>query len=128
MSLPCLPPYIYILMWGFGRLRRAFVLIDAAHGPKASDLMILEHLGREGIPHQIVLSKVDRLSVKDGSMRSALEDTKFLIGTGVTGVACLGEVLGVAGDPSKKGPKIGVSDLRWSAMAACGLEFDAGKV
>lgn len=103
-------------------------MIDAAHGPKASDLMILEHLGREGIPHQIILSKVDRVSVKRGELNKAFEDTKYLIDTGVVGVSCLGEILGVAGDPSKKGPKIGVSELRWSIMVACGLDVDKTKI
>lgn len=89
--------------------------------------MILEKLGAEGIPHQIVLSKCDRVSVKNGDMRSAFEDTKYLISNGLGGMACLGELLGVSGDPSRKGPKIGISELRWSILTACGLEMNMGK-
>jgi GTP-binding protein len=103
------------------RFRRAFVLIDAKHGPKSSDLMLLERLGREGVSYQIVLSKIDKLSPFNGDLERAFLDTKYLMETGLGGVSGLGEVLGVAGDPAKKGPKIGINDLRWSIMVACGL-------
>lgn len=101
------------------------MLLDARHGPKSSDIMLLEHLGREGISFQVVLSKIDAVNQQDGSLRSAFEDTRYLLETGVAGVAGLGEVIGVAARPAKKGvPKIGISQLRWSVLVACGL--DAG--
>jgi len=103
------------------QFRRAFVLIDAKHGPKSSDLMLLERLGREGVSYQIILSKIDKLSPFNGDLQRAFLDTKYLMETGLGGVSGLGEVLGVAGDPAKKGPKIGINDLRWSIMVACGL-------
>lgn len=43
------------------QLRRTFVLVDAEHGLKSSDLEILVHLRRAGVPHQVVLSKVDKV-------------------------------------------------------------------
>lgn len=110
---------------GWNRFRRAFVLLDARHGPKSSDIMLLEHLGREGISFQVVLSKVDAVNQRDGSLRGAFEDTKYLLETGIAGVTGLGEVIGVAPNPAKKGvAKIGISQLRWSVLVACGL--DAG--
>jgi GTP-binding protein len=101
------------------RFRRAFVLIDSQHGPKASDLMLLESLGRQAIPYQIVLSKVDRTIAKYGSLQKPLEDIKYLLDTGVGGVSGLGEVIGVS---SLKNPKVGISELRWSIMVACGWD------
>jgi len=94
-------------------------LIDSQHGPKASDLMLLESLGRQAIPYQIVLSKVDRTIAKYGSLQKPLEDIKYLLDTGVGGVSGLGEVIGVS---SLKNPKVGISELRWSIMVACGWD------
>ncbi|KAL7269977.1 hypothetical protein RUND412_007329 [Rhizina undulata] len=104
------------------QFRRAFVLIDAKHGVKPADMMLLEHLGTEGISYQIVLSKVDRLNPHDGSLRKVFEDIKYLMETGLAGVSGLGEILATAADPSKKGAvKIGISELRWAVMVAGGL-------
>lgn len=94
------------------------MLIDAQHGPKASDLMLLECLGREGISYQIVLSKIDRYIAKHRTLQNALLDIKYLLETGAGGTSALGEVLGV----SSLKKKVGISDLRWSIMVACGLE------
>ncbi|KAF8538384.1 P-loop containing nucleoside triphosphate hydrolase protein [Trichophaea hybrida] len=101
------------------QFRRAFVLIDSQHGPKASDLMLLETLGRQAIPYQIVLSKVDRTIAKYKSLQKPLEDIKYLLDTGVGGVSGLGEVIGVS---ALKNPKVGINDLRWSIMVACGWD------
>jgi GTP-binding protein len=105
---------------GISRLRRAFVLIDAKHGPKPMDLLLLEQLGNLGISYQVVLSKIDRLSHKDDSLQRAFEDTKRLV-VESPGVSGLGEVLGVAADPARKGPKLGISGLRWAILRACGI-------
>ena len=42
-------------------LKRVFVLIDSLHGLKDSDTQLLQLLRHNGIPHQIILSKVDRI-------------------------------------------------------------------
>lgn len=46
-------------------LRRAFVLIDARHGPKEVDDEILTLLDRAAVPFQCVLTKNDKLKAKD---------------------------------------------------------------
>ncbi|KAI9851295.1 MAG: hypothetical protein M1838_004031 [Thelocarpon superellum] len=46
---------------GRSQLRRAFLLVDARHGPKETDLHLLSILRTHAIPHQVVLSKVDRV-------------------------------------------------------------------
>jgi hypothetical protein len=48
--------------------------------------MLLEHLGREGISFQVVLSKIDAVNQRDGSLRSAFEDTRYLLETRAAGV------------------------------------------
>ena len=105
------------------QLRRAFILIDALHGPKNTDLMLLDHLGASGVPYQIVLSKIDRLhkTAVDATfdeIKTLLTDKKERRGT-----SALGEVIGTAADPAKKGmQKLGISELRWSIMVAGGLD------
>lgn len=105
------------------QFRRAFVLIDALHGPKSSDLMLLDHLGASGVPYQIVLSKVDRLRQQEldtafDNIKALLTDNKERRGT-----SALGEVLGTAADPAKKSKsKVGMAELRWAVMVAGGLD------
>lgn len=46
---------------GRASLRRAFVLIDARHGPKAVDDEILKLLDRSAVTFQVVLTKADKI-------------------------------------------------------------------
>ncbi|MFO0990328.1 MAG: ribosome biogenesis GTP-binding protein YihA/YsxC [Hyphomicrobiales bacterium] len=46
-------------------LRRAFVLVDARHGPKSADERIFALLDEAAVTFQIVLTKADKLSPKD---------------------------------------------------------------
>ena len=50
-------------------LRRAFLLIDARHGPKPADAEIMELLDRSAVSFQAVLTKADKLAA------AALADT-----------------------------------------------------
>jgi GTP-binding protein len=43
------------------QLRRTFVLIDAEHGLKSSDVALLSHLRKEGVAYSVIMSKVDKL-------------------------------------------------------------------
>lgn len=43
------------------QLKRVFVLLDALHGVKDSDLRILDLLRKQAISHQVIASKCDRL-------------------------------------------------------------------
>lgn len=104
------------------RFRRAFLLIDAKHGLKKNDLLLLDQFGQEGISFQIVLSKIDR--VKPDAVAKLFEEVRHLMENGIKGMnAGLGEILATAADPAKKGvKKVGLSELRWAVMVACGLE------
>ena len=46
-------------------LRRAFVLVDSRHGIKAVDQEIMKLLDRSAVTFQVVLTKADKISVKD---------------------------------------------------------------
>lgn len=58
-------------------LRRVFLLIDARHGPKATDTEIMELLTKSAVTFQIVLTKTDKL--KKGELDRAIEKTKTTI-------------------------------------------------
>lgn len=50
---------------GRASLRRAFLLIDSRHGPKAVDEEIMALLDRAAVPFQAVLTKADKVKEKD---------------------------------------------------------------
>lgn len=54
---------------GRKQLRRSFILIDAEHGIKDTDAAMLDLFRQEAIPHQIVLSKIDKLFAARGAAR-----------------------------------------------------------
>ncbi|MEO1225862.1 MAG: ribosome biogenesis GTP-binding protein YihA/YsxC [Pseudomonadota bacterium] len=59
-------------------LRRAYVLIDARHGPKATDEEIMALLDQSAVPYRIVLTKIDKVSQADldAVMASLREELK----------------------------------------------------
>lgn len=75
------------------------------------------------MPYQIVLSKIDRLKRDELdaaflNIKTLLTDKKKRLGT-----SALGEILGTAGDPAKKGVRrMGMAELRWAVMVACGMD------
>lgn len=58
-------------------LKRTFLLIDARHGVKKNDLVIMKQLDQSAVIYQIVLTKIDKL--KKGQLERRLEDTQELI-------------------------------------------------
>ncbi|KAI9040146.1 translation initiation/elongation factor MRX8 [Aspergillus affinis] len=126
---------------GRKQLRRAFLLIDSDHGIKKTDKDILMLFRRYAIPHQIVLSKVDKVlakkksQVKSGvSTASVASLQKMLQGlrpvvqpvVQVEGPGALGEILTCSAETTMgPGQALGVSALRWAILSAAGLD---GKV
>ena len=111
------------------QLRRVFVLMDAEHGPKKDDVRMLELLKDEGIPHQIIASKCDKIRgapflLKLTEMRAAAESKR-----GKSQLVSLGEILAVGsvGDGRKNDrlnvkKMVGVNEVRWAVLTAAGLE------
>ncbi|OJJ40276.1 hypothetical protein ASPWEDRAFT_144785 [Aspergillus wentii DTO 134E9] len=125
---------------GRKQLRRAFLLIDSLHGMKQQDRDLLSLFRRYAIPHQIILSKVDKVlgkkkkQVKTGAsaanvaaLRSLLQELKPIvqpIDGRIEGPGALGEILTCsAATPTGPGQALGVSALRWAILSAAG--FDA---
>jgi GTP-binding protein len=125
------------------RLRRAFLLIDAEHGFKKSDEQILEILRASGTPHQIVLSKVDKIiypRAKPPSpeklhdnllrLREICEEVRHRAQpNGTRGSIVSSDIICCSSEKSvEKGKKLGLNELRWAALQTAGLECqDSGR-
>lgn len=124
---------------GRRQLRRAFLLIDAEHGIKAADEQILELLRGAGTPHQVVLSKVDKLLWPSTRLPSPEKMEANLVRLrelceavrekvqprDLRGPVALGEILTCSAEKAvEQGKKLGVDGLRWAVLQAAGLECD----
>ncbi|KAI5362044.1 Putative GTP-binding protein, ribosome biogenesis, YsxC [Septoria linicola] len=124
------------------QLRRTYVLVDSQHGLKKTDVQLLVHLRKQGIAHQVVLSKVDKLLYPDSKSPGPLRLHNGLVKLkarceeirqeldeaaaeeGVRGK--MGDLMCCSSEKSldarNKTRRIGVDELRWSVLTACGLE------
>lgn len=125
---------------GRRQLRRAFVLIDAEVGITKTDSQILDVLRMAGTPHQVVLSKVDKIvNIERGKPLSETKAESFLAKLEKTygsirekvrredtrGAGVLDDILCTSTTKSlEKGGCIGVDALRWSVLQAAGLQCD----
>jgi GTP-binding protein len=121
------------------RLRRAFLLIDAEHGIKSSDQHMLDILQEAGTPHQIILSKSDKLIYRTSNAPSAeklkenieklhIQTNKVrekVIPKGKRGNAVLNDIICCSSEKSlDKGRMIGMDEVRWAVLQAAGLQCD----
>ncbi|KAK5113839.1 hypothetical protein LTR62_003223 [Meristemomyces frigidus] len=127
------------------QLRRTFVLVDAEHGLKGSDVEIITHLRRQGIAHQIVVSKVDKLLYPGAKapgperLSNGLHKLNALCadmrkelnreaGDGrdsmMDVLCCSSEKRLGGGFGGQKQRRIGVDEVRWAVLSACGLDCD----
>ncbi|KAL8710396.1 MAG: hypothetical protein Q9220_004997 [cf. Caloplaca sp. 1 TL-2023] len=107
------------------------------HGVKSSDEALLQALRENAISHQIILSKVDRvlyntkgrapspsmLLKKTTHLQSLFQSLRDrLDAMDVTGPKPLGEILACSTMPLREKVKdAGINNLRWSILAATGL-------
>ena len=124
---------------GRKQLRRAFVLVDAEHGVRKSDEQILELMRQAGTPHQVVLSKVDKILHPRAKPPSAETLDRYLARLreicqqvrekvrpqGARGVSALDDILCCSSETSLEGGrKLGIDGLRWAILQAAGLQCD----
>lgn len=125
------------------QLRRTFLLVDSEHGLKNSDKALLTHLRQEGVPFTVVMSKVDKLLYPGSKLPSP---EKVSNGLAKLKKACLDvrtklkavfddgrdfkdDIVCVSAQKSldeRSGyrSKLGIDELRWAVLGACGLESD----
>ena len=125
------------------RLRRAFLLVDPLHGLKQSDEQILKLFRHNAIPHQVILSKVDRVLlpkttkkyITEANFEENVVKLRYTISQLLEkiqpkgdGPPALGEVLACSADNPRwkalspaTGGKLGINAIRWAVLAATGL-------
>ncbi|OOG00495.1 hypothetical protein ASPCADRAFT_35091, partial [Aspergillus carbonarius ITEM 5010] len=120
------------------QLRRAFIMIDGEHGLKYSDKEILELFRRYAIPHQVIVSKVDKILAKRKSqiqtgitgesilaVHKSLEKLRPIIQPkGRTeGPPALGELLTSSSSAYRSSRDyLGVAAIRWAILSAAGYD------
>ncbi|KAH0018135.1 hypothetical protein KCU78_g7285, partial [Aureobasidium melanogenum] len=127
------------------QLRKVFLLVDALHGIKPRDLVLLQHFETVGIDYQIVLSKVDRIVMTDSKVPGAeklsrqvakldkiyqeveeqlstLDEGKRRKKRDVLAASAEKQIKGLQGWGG--GAKIGIEAVRWAVLKACGLDCD----
>ena len=123
---------------GRRQMRRAFLLVDAEHGLKVQDEQLLEILRGEGVPHQVVLSKADKIlfptkgnpSVERmerhlGKLRELQEKIKSVVQPRYErGSIALGEILACSAEKVIERKRLGIDGVRWAVLQAAGLGCD----
>ncbi|KAL1975010.1 hypothetical protein VTN31DRAFT_5214 [Thermomyces dupontii] len=126
------------------QLRRTFLLIDSLHGPKDLDRDLLLLLREAAIPHQVIVSKADRVLVKNRSQSprtledrgvdparlADLQTRLHALRAEVQpnyGPGALGEILACSAETvvdrkSKKKTPLGISAIRWAILTATGFD------
>ncbi|KAH8812044.1 P-loop containing nucleoside triphosphate hydrolase protein [Xylogone sp. PMI_703] len=121
------------------QLRRAFLLVDAEHGVKTGDEQILALFKQQGIPFQVVLSKVDKVLFhgsrmpSQGALEARLADLRRTMETVKDNIlpeteddeGGLGEVISCSSEKWIEGKRLGIDAVRFAMLRAAGLELEA---
>ena len=120
-------------------MRRAFLLVDPLHGLKSTDEQILSLFRNQGIPHQVILNKVDRVLFPKLRTRTAANVEKKAVQNAPTlkafveglrskiqpglddGPEALGEVVTCSAETHVGNDKYGINAVRWAVLAAVNL-------
>ena len=125
-------------------LKRAFVLIDVEHGMKETDKIMLQLLKSNGIPHQVLLSKADKifnqrrkysvvkkeiLERQGEKLKEVMLDTRRQFEKiKEAGPPPFGQLLAFSTKnrtlkhiTNEKGENMGISAIRWAILVATGM-------
>ncbi|KAM0167147.1 hypothetical protein ACHAQE_000779 [Botrytis cinerea] len=123
------------------QLKRAFVLVDAEHGIKESDRVMLQMLRSQKVPHQVVLSKIDKMLFSNtkkipsndnlqnrmARLNKVLQETKEMIEPDPESEeadSMTGEILTCTSEKCA-GRKYGIDAVRFAMLRAAGLHIQA---
>jgi len=119
------------------QLARAFLLVDAEHGVKVSDRQLLALFREQGVPHQVVLAKVDRvlfqgsrqpsqgaLETRFSELRRTVEEVKDVLQPdSEDDEGAVGELIACSSEKWVGGKRLGVDAVRFAMLQAAGLEY-----
>ncbi|KAG9247270.1 P-loop containing nucleoside triphosphate hydrolase protein [Calycina marina] len=118
------------------QMKRAFLLIDAEHGIKKSDMHLLGLFKEQSIPYQILLSKVDKvlfdgkrnpsqgaLDFRIAELQKTMESVLEMVQPNPEDSTCaIGEVISCSSEKWIDGKRLGVDFIRFAMLKAAGLE------
>lgn len=118
-------------------LKRAFLLVDAEHGVKDSDRQLLAMFREEGVPFQVILSKVDKvlftgsrtpspvaLETRFSDLRRTMEMVKAAVQPDPEDDgSAVGDVISCSSEKWIEGKRLGIDTVRFAMLRAAGLEF-----
>ncbi|KAJ5898805.1 GTP-binding protein EngB [Penicillium taxi] len=124
---------------GRRQLRRAFILIDSEHGIKQNDEDILSLFRRYAIPHQIIMSKADKILARNKKLaktgvsaaglqrlQTKIQELKPIVQPDPSvseGPGALGEILTCSADtPISYDRVLGMDAIRWAVLSAAGID------
>lgn len=127
-------------------LRRVFVLVDAAVGLKDGDRALLASLRLAGVPHQVIISKLDKVYLPstaremtrfDGKAKNScrpkgspedllkkMEKLKEEVKP-AQAAGALGELLSVSAEVVVDGKRLGLDAVRVAVLQAAGVKFES---
>lgn len=95
-------------------LKRTCLLIESSHGFKTHDEELIQHLASNGIPFQVIFTKMDKVAAND--FEDLLEYSETYLRK-VGKAAVWGEVLGVSNNQER----LGIAALQASLCKATGI-------
>lgn len=122
------------------------MIIDPSHGLKSTDEQILTLFRNSAVPHEVMLSKIDRIlfpNVKQSKsdkianltrqnaapLNAFVEQLRTRIQPGLLeGPEALGEVITCSAEANNQLDKFGINSLRWAVLTATGSEQEKMKV
>lgn len=118
-------------------MRKTFLLVDVEHGLKETDVQLLRHLRKEGIQHQIILSKADKLLYPSAKppgpqklhncllkLRQTIDEVKAEIEQPNADILCVSSEKDLFMQGMPKAGRLGIDAVRWAVLKACGLDCD----
>jgi GTP-binding protein len=119
------------------QLKRAFLLVDSEHGIKNSDRQLLALFKEHSVPHQIIMSKADRVVLPDNrtaspevlafrlsALRKTMESVKDEVEPDPEGeIHATGEVIACSSEKWIAGKRMGIDAVRFAMLRAAGLEL-----
>jgi GTP-binding protein len=122
------------------QLKRAFLLVDGDHGPKGSDLTMIQLFNQHKIPFQVILSKIDKILAPSNAKRTPsghefsdrldrldkiLESIKSLLQEDpeLDEGHVAGEIIACSSEPGFYGRNLGIGAVRFAMLRAAGLHF-----
>ncbi|PBP24984.1 hypothetical protein BUE80_DR004160 [Diplocarpon rosae] len=118
-------------------LKRAFLLVDAEHGIKETDMQILRMFESQEVPYQVVLSKADKVmrwgtkSIGDAAMGQGLQKLDDLMRVVKDVVQpdpeedgfAVGEIISCSSTRYLMKERPGINAVRFAMLQAAGLEM-----